>query len=555
MVFEPRPVPAAEPPAPEPLPGRRVLAALPERAPAAAPAYREVLWAALLAVALTGILFLAQRRIDWNPSDEGFLWYGAVRTAHGAVPLRDFRSYDPGRYYWAAAWAKVLGDGILALRLSTAVFQACGLFCGLLAARRTVKSRSGLALAGILLLVWMSPRHKLFEPAMTMAAVLVGVRLLEKPSLRRSFAAGVLVGLAGILGKNHGLYCAAAMLGLLLFVHFRIAPAAPRELLRRLLAWGAGIAAGFSPMLALLPVSGFFASYVESFRFFLLQGKTNYPEPFPWPWLALRARLDSGGGRLDGLGRLELTAFGTILLLVPVFFVAAAVLMAGTDRENLKQRALLIAGGTVGLFYAHHMYSRTDFFHLTQSLHPVLLGLIGLPAAVARRRLAAAWLAPALILATLFTAVPQMPLFHRLTAPPDAPFVPFDLAGDRIYLRARQAEVLQSVRHNLDTRVPKGEPILFAAHIPGYYPAFRREAPVWDSYPMWPGIGGLDERMLAELKAKNVRWALITAFPMPGSEELRFQNSYPKVWEYLMENFDHIRTPDMPRRLRLLHMQ
>src|SRR5437764_1613083 len=174
---------------------------------AAAPADRQVLFLALVALVLTGALFFVQRRIDWNPSDEGFLWYGAVRTAHGGVPLRDFRSYDPGRYYWAAAWAKVLGDGILALRLSTALFQACGLFCGLLAARRTVKSRWGLALVGVLLLVWMSPRHKLFEPAMTMAAVLVGVRLLERPSLRRSFGAGVLVGLAGILGKNHGLYC------------------------------------------------------------------------------------------------------------------------------------------------------------------------------------------------------------------------------------------------------------------------------------------------------------------------------------------------------------
>ncbi|MEA2693187.1 MAG: hypothetical protein QOJ16_2574 [Acidobacteriota bacterium] len=556
MASEPLPL---APPFAEPAPERPVLVPGSGRVPAPVLAdklaYKEVLFAALLALVLTGALFFVQRRIDWNPSDEGFLWYGAVRTAHGGVPLRDFRSYDPGRYYWAAAWAQLLGDGILALRLSTAVFQACGLFCGLLAARRTVKSRWGLALAGVLLLVWMSPRHKLFEPAMTMAAVLVGVRLLERPSLRRCFGAGVLVGLAGILGKNHGLYCAAAMLSLLLFVHFRIAPArlAPRELARRLLAWGVGVAAGFSPLLALLPVRGFFASYVESFRFFLLQGKTNYPEPFPWPWLELRARLDSGGGRLDGIGRLELTAFGVILLLVPVFLVTAAVFMAGADRENLKRRALLIASGTVGLFYAHHMYSRTDFFHLTQSLHPILLGVIALPAAVARRRLAVAWLVPALAAATLLTAVPQMPLFHRLTAPPDAPFVPFNLAGDEIYLPAHQADVLTTVRWNLDSRVPKGEPILFAAHLPGYYPAFGRPSPVWDSYPMWPGIGGLDERMLAELQAKNVRWALIATYPMPGSEELRFQNSYPKVWDYLMENFDHVRTPGMPHRLRLFH--
>ena len=546
------PHPALEPPA-----GPRAVPPPPALAPAPVPSANPVLWTALLAFALTAALFLVQYRIDWNPSDEGFLWYGAIKTAHGGVPLRDFRSYDPGRYYWAAAWAKLFGDGILALRLSTAIFQALGLLCGLLAARRAVKNRIGLVLVGILLLVWMSPRHKLFEPAMAMAAVLVAVRLLEKTSLRRCFEAGVLVGLAALLGKNHGLYCAAAMLCLLAFVHFRIDPGRPdlRGFARRLAAWGGGVAAGFAPLLALLPLPGFFASYTDSFRFFLLQGKTNYPEPFPWPWLILRAKLDPDGGKLDALGRLELTAFGTILLLVPVFFIGAAFLMAGTQRENLGRRVLLLAGATVGLFYAHHMYSRTDFFHLTQSLHPVLLGVLALPLAVSRPRLAVAWLVPALVAATLLTAVPQMPLYHRLTAGPEAPFVPYSLRGDRIFIPFRQAEVLEAVRRNLETRVPKGEPVLFAAHIPGYYPAFDRESPVWDTYPMWPGIGGLDERMLGELKRKNVRWALVATYPMPGSEELRFQNSYPKVWDYLMESFDRVRPQDLPRRLWLLRKE
>jgi hypothetical protein len=550
----PQPLPAGEP---EPRPARPVLVPEPERTPEPAHQQREVLFAALLALALTGVLFLAQRRIDWNPSDEGFLWYGAVQTAHGAVPLRDFRSYDPGRYYWAAAWAQLLGDGILALRLSTAIFQALGLFCGLLAARRAVASRWGLAATGALLVLWMSPRHKLFEPALTMLAVLVAVRLIEQPSRRRACAAGLLVGFAGIMGKNHGLYCAAATLSLLLFVHFRIAPAgfAPRELGRRLLAWGAGAAAGFSPMLALFPRPGFFASYLDSFRFFLLQGKTNEPEPFPWPWLALRAKLDSEGLRLDAFGRLEMATFGILLLLVPLFLVAAAVVMAGTDRRNVGRRSLLLAGGAVGLFYAHHMYSRTDFFHLTQSLHPILLGAIALPLAVplAWRRRTRAWLVGGMVLATLFAAIPQMPLFQKLIDRGGAPFVPFEMAGDRIFLHARQAAVLSAVRNELDAHVPPGEPVLFAAHLPGYYPAFGRPSPVWDTYPMWPGIGGMDERMLGELQRGGVRWALIAAYPMPGSEELRFENSYPQVWSYLTENFERVPTPDLPRRLHLFH--
>src|SRR5882724_7999276 len=538
------------------LPARPVLLPPPETAPTAeVTEWREVLYAALLAVVLTGAFFLAQRRIDWNPADEGFLWDGAVRTAHGGVPLRDFRSYDPGRYYWAAAWAQLLGDGILALRLSTALFEACGLFCGLLAARRAVKSRWGLLLVGLLLLVWMSPRHKLFEPALAMMAVLVAVRLIEKVSLRRCFVAGALVGFAAFMGKNHGLYTCAATLCLLLFLHFRLDPGRleARLLGRRLLAWAGGGVAGFAPLLAMLPLPGFFASYVDSFRFFLLQGKTNYPEPFPWPWLFVRARLDEAGERLHAFGRAELIAFGVVLLLVPLFFAAAAWFAASVERESLGRRTLLLAGAFVGLFYAHHTYSRTDFFHLTQSLHPVLLGVVALPFAVRPewRRQASFLVGAVLVAATALTAMPQAPLFHRLTA--EAPFVPFDLAGDRVYLPPRQAAVMETVGRNLDARVPPNEPILFAAHIPGFYPAFRRRPPVWDSYPMWPGIGGLDERMLGELKARDVRWALIATYPMPGSDELRFFNAYPQVWKYLEASFERVKTPDMPRRLRLYH--
>jgi len=64
-----------------------------------------------------------------NVADEGFVWYGCILTAGSKIPLRDFYSYDPGRYYWVAAFSPWLGQGILAMRIATAAFQALGLFC------------------------------------------------------------------------------------------------------------------------------------------------------------------------------------------------------------------------------------------------------------------------------------------------------------------------------------------------------------------------------------------------------------------------------------------
>ncbi|HEV7517590.1 MAG TPA: hypothetical protein VGR07_14920, partial [Thermoanaerobaculia bacterium] len=154
------------------------------------------LWAAAVACLLTGALFLAERRLDFSYDEEGFQWYGSVAVAHGFVPFRDFYSYDPGRYYWNGAWAQVLGEGVLALRLSTALFGACGLFLGLLAARRAVPHPGLLVPVGVVLLLFMVPRNKLFESALAMAAVYAAVLLLERPSLRRHAGAGAVVGLA-----------------------------------------------------------------------------------------------------------------------------------------------------------------------------------------------------------------------------------------------------------------------------------------------------------------------------------------------------------------------
>jgi len=510
---------------------------------------RAMLFAALCAVTLTGLLFLAERRIDFFLGEEGFLWYGAVQTAHGGVPLRDFYSYDPGRYLWAAAWAQIFGDGILALRLSTALFQALGLFCGLLAAGRAVAGRWRLALTGAVLLLWMVPRNKLFEPSLLMMAILTGVLLIEKPTLRRHGAAGVLVGLAAFFGKNHGLYLGLAFFVLSLFLVGVGEERSARELGRRLAAMAGGVALGLMPLwIMFLAVPGFFTAYVDSIRFFLLQGKTNFPLPIPWPWRAVAVGTDLS----DHLFFLSL---GLGFLLMPLLF-GGAIVASVLRRRDLQRWALLISSSFIGLFYMHHAFSRADYHHLLPSSPPFLLGLTGLIAVLPAgkpRRAAVAGLVPLLALLTFFLGIRDRPLYEALTlrGTPDA-FVPFDAAGDRLWLSPELAGLLTRIEKAVAEQVPAGEPILVAPDRPGLYVLLGRKAPVWDIYTLWPDRGGLDARMLREMQEKNVQWALVRDATLDNQRELRFSQTRPQLWDYLMGEFERIPASELPHRLALL---
>jgi hypothetical protein len=490
----------------------------------------------LLAVVLAGCSFALQGRQGVNLADEGFLWYGVQRTVAGEVPLRDFQSYDPGRYYWSAAGTFLFGDGLVALRFSETVFQVFGLWAGLLAASRVAQNWVLLAAVGLMLTLWMFPSHKLFDHTLLLCGIWIAVRLIEEQSPSRIFAASLFVGLCVFFGRNHALYNFLAQASLLLLLHFKMRPPLSVSYLA---IWFAGIVVGLVPTIAMFVcVRGFFARYIESIQSILRQG-TNLALPVPWPW---RVSPDSGAGTIQFL-------LGIFLIVLPLGYIAAIIFSLSIRSEMIKDHALFIACAFTGLFYLHHAFSRADFSHLAQAIHPFTLALLALPVSLGAGRSYRWTVVAALIAAALFTIGRQTPLYQRFTS--RTPWVAFD-AGDKIFVPPSLNELFTCLRKFAAENIALHEGVLIAPFTPTLYPILRHESPLWDLAYYFPATAQRQKAMIHELAAKNVNWAIISDTTPDKREDLRFSATHKLVWQYLTEDFEPVTDSCLRKEMKIL---
>lgn len=486
----------------------------------------------LLSLVLTGLSLWINGDKGLDLYDEGFLWYGAIHTALGKVPLRDFQSYEPFRYYWAAAWFKVFGSGIHALRISAYIFLAICLPFGLLAARRALSSFLALCLAGLLIVVWVLPAFKVFDIAISLVAIFFAVRLIERPAYIRHFAAGIFVGFSAFIGRNHGIYGFLAFFMLIMLLWFK---AERLNLVKKLFAWAAGILAGFSPMLfMMLLIPGFFHSFLDSVLFFINHGATNLPLPVPWPWSV------SYSG-LDVTMKLLFFSLGSLFLIMPVFYSIAFIAVILTPRESLPRRSLFIASTLVGIFYMHYAFSRAHIGHLSHAMPSLTLALASVPAGFDLKNKKAVFVCITGLISvlTFFTAAISSP--YAVMA--RGQYVPYYVFEDRLWIPETQANYLSSIKSFVSEMVRPEEGMFIAPFYPGLYCILKKESPLWEIYFLFPKSVEKQRKMVQELMDKNIRWALFSDSHLPNEEKVGLRHTHTLVWLYLKEEFDAMTVP------------
>ena len=494
--------------------------------------------ALLLAVLFAYSGFLLQAHYGIGLTDEGYLWYGVQRVLAGEVPLRDFSSYDPGRYYLGAGLLGPFGDhGLIALRAASYVIQAVGLYAGLLLILRsgsralTPPRLIFLAFAALVLVLWMIEHFKQYDATMAIVLVAALAALLEKPGRGRYFAFGVTVGLAAVIGRNHGVYGAAG--GLLALIYLACERRDGRVVFRLSsgpLYWAAGVVAGYLPILLMaLLMPGFLDAFVTSNRMLLELGTTNLTLAIPWPWLAWSAPRPGG----DVAWAVSL---GSMFVVLCLFCVGGAAYLI-----RARVRAQPVMPGVAAALmmtpgYAHYALSRADISHLAIGILPFLLAaLIGL--SVLRNRALLGLGALVLLAISAHLTVRFQPAGQACGwQNASAACARVIMGEDEFVVRKSTANLISDLRRMVAETPPERE-VLILPWLTGAYPVLGKRSPVWDVYAAFPRSEAFQRAEIERIRQARPGMIFVAIDALDGKAPRSYRHTHPLIFSYIVQNY------------------
>lgn len=493
---------------------------------------RDIQIAVLIGTLLTAMWISLTWRYGFDIADEGYYWYGSQRMLYGDVPMRDFMAYDIGRYAWSATIMRMLGDdGIFAARMGAGLYQIFTVITGVLLALRAVDERTGIlgkaifaTLVTTLLNLWVFPYYKVFDYGTSILIVAMLMLMATSIRAKRWFGAGLILGMAAIMGRNHGVYGGFA--GLLLFAFLLIKQDRPANLIRPALAFIAGTIMGFSPTFFMaLFIDGFTSSFINSVRELFSNGATNLALPVPWPWTFAKAR---NGWLIWGTDVSKGLAFIAILF-APLASIIVLV------RKPLMQfsltHVLLLCASFAGITYAHYAYSRADLTHLALSIAPLLLLLLSLSARFAH---------------AIFMSIVLIG-FSILALAPETTFLAQPLLNKSVTTVTINGIDL-TVFPGVDARIRRSEEVfatfpdardnfLAVPDAPGLYAIYKKKMPIWEIYSLWPRDGAFEASELARLQAAPPQVIFLSDHALDNRPELRYSRTHPLTYRWIVDNY------------------
>lgn len=493
----------------------------------------RILLALGLSIPLVLCQYLLQSRIGYNMYDEGFLWYGAQGVMRGEVPMRDFMAYEPLRYYCDAAFLLLFqSHGLVACRAGMYFFEWIGVFLALLTLIRRAARPNVIfpVLAAITVMFWTAPHHKVYDLVATIALIWAFSEVIENPSNRNLFVAGLVLGLAASMGKNHGLYGAVGGVMVLLYLRFNLGE---KPMARRVGLAALGTVLGYLPVIMMLVlVPGFAAAFLRSITILFENGSTNIGMPVPWPW------------EFKGTGQqmADLSQFFTGCLFVALlaWLLLGMYLLVRPTKGRRPANPALVASAFLGLPYAHYAFSRADLTHLALGIFPLVIGSLAW-----LNQFRGAWKIPAAAVTAALSGVTIAPKQPGIDG--GYKFVVWTkILDDDILLDPGNIQTLASFQDLINKYSPNVRLFFVTPLWPGVYSAFDRKAPVWEIYALFPRSDAFQQAEIERLRRNNPGFAVIIRFELDGKTDTYFEYTNPLIYKYVRSHFRQIQYKPFP---------
>lgn len=500
------------------------------------PVYKHLLLVATLStIGVSALWFGLTWNYGLNIADEGFYWYGAQRTFQGDVPLRDFMAYDIGRYYWTAAFMWLMdSDGLFAARLSAAVYQTLGIIMGVFTCllawpRRGVAGWIFAIIAACIFNIWCQPYYKSYDHAASLVVVTLLVLMLKTTKPTAWLFAGVCLGMAAIMGRNHGVYGALASFFIVALLSIKSKNIAGYS--RLYFSFCLGVIIGFSPtFIMMIAVDGFMAAFIDSLVLMFKYGSTNIPMPIPWPWTTWKT--------YQGLGFVlsEIKLMADIGFVAMPLFIVMAVLALAFNRFDYSddRKKVIIAAIAAAIPYAHYAFARADLFHLSLGILPTLVALIASCTLIGEFLSLIAVIGLALL--SINTFMMERPyLYSKLNG---ENFTPYAIDGETFFIGKNLARKLDIIKDFL--KESRGSPeasFLGMPYMITVHAILREKMAIWEIYPVIPRDMDLQLKEISRLEAHPPKYIFMENFALDGNERFRYSNSHPEVYNWLTSKY------------------
>ncbi len=474
------------------------------------------------------IVYAIQGNMGISLWDEGYLWYGTQRLLLGEVPIRDFIAYDIGRYCWAAGIMKLLGsNGILALRISNAALQSLTL---IIAIKLTDWKQKQLNLIELLLLsctflLWMTPDFKVSDFFACIILLASFAYLIDYPSIKRYFLCGLIVGIAAIIGRNHGLYGIFGSIGAFCYLAW-IRRGQTR--FTAVMAWGLGVFIGYLPMLiCLLVIPGFMDANIDMIRLLISTGSTNITKPWPRPWWA----------HFEGTPWIESSSeilTGIIFMLIPIIIIfSIGYLVLKRHDRKFQANPVFISSSLLMLPYAHYAFARADLVHLALGIFPFLFGIITFPSAISKQYRHSVIVV--LFVVSVLTMVSSQAYYQLFSDKNKTEIV--NINGDVLKVSRENASQI-TLLNELNTKFASNGRLFFSAPFwPGAYAVMQKKSPTWEIYFTSLREESVQQKEIMRIKSANIGFAVIHDNLLDNRKDLLFEATNPSIERYIRENY------------------